>query len=843
MITKISKIIISKIYNLDSINSVIDLYIDQDFLLILSKDLVVHILNKNNNQVYSFKVIIFEKEEDVFFEFVKIVNLKKIKENLFEANLLIKNFIKGIYLLNVYLKLIDNEYDLLLNNFDYLDFKFLYFINNDLLNQDYNINNPIILTDKGIYDINAKNFIYKEEDILKANYLELNNVTCSFLIDNRIFFITKKGFLFIFEINNNKELEFINSIFLDNFYHKNLMNIRYFFVKNKIFIFLDNWIYIINNLDNLNETSIGKCSFFELSKDFYEINSDLFEKLNGILFYKNNYYLIIDNYLVFFDVDNLKFNKIKDFGFKDYFVKLKIINNFEILVIFEKSIVNFKNIFENTLSNEIVLKFNQKLLLTEIDESKNQDMFENNISFEELNKILVKDDNVNNIFSFNLISVNKYNEFYFIFFDIPIFAILDNKNIYFYPVLFNSSDFDYKKTKIISNIGNLIFFKFNDSYYYEEFELSLEEDYPKCLVKDIKTIYIKEENILRKPILFVDNKVFFYYQNKIYFLNLNKNNLENNNENDLKLINLNDSYSISDVNYFDNNLIYSFYIDNDDIILKKYEINSFDLSLNLVNEVVFKNVSDFYRNLLINSNILDFKLFDNIFDNKKFYLKILRGNIIYHFEISFDNLGTKIKLVNNFDLNLDNILNVFKVNNDVFIYSINKLYYLNLETYYLNFVNLFKVNKKLKHNLDLFLVSNLIILGKIEDFNEWEKIIFVCVNEYILDILFYEDKLILILESFIAVDIPSKLITLDKPNFIELLKLNNIIYLKRYFNNKLIKSDKLFLLDEIGNFRVFDIKTGDLFKTYLGYLNEGKIKLINNNIYIITKESWAILIE
>ncbi|MGC8734956.1 MAG: hypothetical protein ACP5RD_08000, partial [bacterium] len=103
MITKISKIIISKIYNLDSINSVIDLYIDQDFLLILSKDLVVHILNKNNNQVYSFKVIIFEKEEDVFFEFVKIVNLKKIKENLFEANLLIKNFIKGIYLLNVYL--------------------------------------------------------------------------------------------------------------------------------------------------------------------------------------------------------------------------------------------------------------------------------------------------------------------------------------------------------------------------------------------------------------------------------------------------------------------------------------------------------------------------------------------------------------------------------------------------------------------------------------------------------------------------------------------------------------------------------------------------------------------
>lgn len=845
MIVKTSKIIISKIYNLNSINNLIDLYLDQNLLLIISKDLIILIINKTNSQVYSFKVIIFENEEDIFFEFVKIINFKRITENLFEANLLIKNLVKGIYLLNISLKLIDNQIEIFLNNYDYLDFKFVYFINNDLLNLDYNINNSIILVDKGIYDINIKNFVYKEEDILKSSYLELRDIVFSFLIDQKIFFITKKGLLFIFEINHNKELKFVNSLVLDNFYHKNLMNIKYFFVKNKVFIFLDGAVYFISDLDNLNQSLIKKNFLFELFKDFYSLNNNSFEKLNGIISYKDDYFLIFDDYLVLFDVDNLKFNKIKDFEWKDNLVKLKFINNSEYnkyaaLAIFEQKIIYFKNIFENTLFNEINLNFNQRLLLNIKDNE--QDKIKDNLIFDEIDRILTKN-NVNNYISFlNLLSINKYNDFYFVFFDIPIFAILDNKNFYFYPILFDNYNFDYKKTILISSIGNLIFFKSEDSYYCAEFEIIL-EDYPKCFIKNIKSIYIHQENILKKPIAFADNKVFFLYQNKIYFLNLNENNFEN--EDNLILINLKGSndYNILDVNYFDNNFIYFLYINNDDIILKHFEID-FNLSINLVNEVIFKNVSDYYKKLLSNSTILDLKLFDN----SKFYIKILKGNIIYNLEVVFDNLETKIKLVNNFNLNIDNILKVFKVNNLVFLYSNNKLYYINLETNYLDFVSLFKVNKKVEYTLDilealdLFLVNNLVVVGKIEDFTQWKKIIFLGQN--ILDILFYEDKLILFLEIFIVLDVPNRILNLEKTNFIEFVYLlYNIIYFKKHFNNKFLKGDKLFLLDDIGNFWIFNIKTNDFFKTYLGYLNEGKIISINNNIYIVNKEDIAIFIE
>lgn len=142
-----------------------------------------------------------------------------------------------------------------------------------------------------------------------------------------------------------------------------------------------------------------------------------------------------------------------------------------------------------------------------------------------------------------------------------------------------------------------------------------------------------------------------------------------------------------------------------------------------------------------------------------------------------------------------------------------------------------------------FIFNNLIVIGKIEDFSKWEKIVFTYTNENILDILFYKDKLLIILENSIATDIPNKILDIEKNNFIELLKLDNVIYLKKYFKNKLLKENKLFLLDDIGDFWIVDIQNKDLIKSYLGFLNEGEFYLIDNNIYIITKEGYSIKIE
>jgi hypothetical protein len=240
MVAQTAKIIISEVYNLDSINNVSDILNFDDFLFIISKDLVFHIVNKNNNQVYSYKIIILEKENDGIFQLVRIININKLEKNIFKANLLIKNLVKGIYLLNIYLIISEDDFKILLNNFEYIDFKFLYFINNDLLYSDFdnNVVSTLILVDKGIYDINTKEIIYKAEDISKYTYLEFKDIISVFLIDKKLFIIDKKGFLYIFETIDDKEkLKFINSVFLDNFYHKNIKNIKYFLLKNKILFF------------------------------------------------------------------------------------------------------------------------------------------------------------------------------------------------------------------------------------------------------------------------------------------------------------------------------------------------------------------------------------------------------------------------------------------------------------------------------------------------------------------------------------------------------------------------------------------------------------------------------
>ena len=103
MITKTSKITISKIYNLNSIDNIIDVFITDYFLFIISKYLIIHIINRINNYVFSFKVIIFEKEDNILFEFLKIIDIKKLNKDTFEASLLIKNILKGIYFLNIYI--------------------------------------------------------------------------------------------------------------------------------------------------------------------------------------------------------------------------------------------------------------------------------------------------------------------------------------------------------------------------------------------------------------------------------------------------------------------------------------------------------------------------------------------------------------------------------------------------------------------------------------------------------------------------------------------------------------------------------------------------------------------
>jgi len=846
MVTQTTKIIISEVYNLDSINNVSDILNFDYFLFIISKDLVFHIVNKNNNQVYSYKIIILEKENDGIFQLVKIININKLEKNIFKASLLVKNVVKGIYLLNVYLIASEDNFKILLNDCEYIDFKFLYFINNDLLYSDFNkeVVSTFILVDKGIYDINTKKIIYKAEDISKYTYLEFKDIISAFLIGKKLFIIDKKGFLYIFETIDDKEkLKFINSVFLDNFYHRNIKNIKYLLLKNKILFFLDSLVYVINDFNNVNNISIRKYYFFELFKDFYTFDMDyltlnLLERIIGFVFYENNYYLLFENQLVLFDDNNFKLVKAKEFELGENLVKLKIIENLNVLAVFGDKII-IKNIFENSIINEIKLVFNRKLLFNQEGEIKNKEQFKikEKLTFEEINNFL-EQNNDNLISFFNLISIQKYDNFYLFLFDIPfLFAVYEANKLYFYPILFsedyNNFKNNYDKLKIISNISNLIFFKFEEQYYFAEFELIL-ENYPKIIIKDVKLLNIKEENILKRPISFIDNKVFFLYQNNLYFLNL-KHDLDKdeirNEKNELKLIENSENIT-SNINYFDDSLFYSFFVNENQIVLKIYDLASNTIK----NEIVFENIADKYRNLLIDSEILNFK----VCDNTKFYLQIFKNNYIYNLELIIDDSSQNFKLLNYFDLSLENISKILRVSDIIFIYCDKGLYYFESNLNYLNLINLFEITKKvnLESDLELNLFNNLIIIGKIEELSKWEKILIT--NGKILDIIFYQDKVILIFENYIAVYNLNNLLNLKSKDFMEFLEFDNIIYLNRYFENKILKEDKLFLLDDIGNFSIVNIKTGEIFKTYLGYLNEGKLVLIDNNIYILTKEGYYI---
>jgi|GEM_PF-1614792 len=856
MVTQTAKIIISEVYNLDSINNVSDILNFDNFLFIISKNLVFHIVNKINKQVCSFKIIILEKENDGIFELVKIISIKKLEKNIYKANLLIKNLVKGLYLLNIYLIVSEDNFKILLNDFEYVDFKFLHFINNDLLYSDFdnNVVSALILVDKGIYDINTKEIIYKAEDISKYTYLEFKDIILVFLIDKKLFIIDKKGFIYIFEIIDDKEkLKFINSIFFDNFYHKNIKNIKYFLLKNKILFFLDSLVYVIDDFNNVNNISIKKYYFFELFKDFYRFDMDylalnLLEKIIGFVFYENNYYLLFENQLVLFDDNNFKLVKIKEIELGENLVKLKIIENLNILAVFEDKII-IKNIFENSLVNEIKLVFNRKLLLNQGDikkgDNKNKQQFKikEKLTFEEINDLL-EQNNENLISLFNLISIQKYSSFYLFFFDTPfLFAVYESNKLSFYPILFNDdyNNFknNYDKLKIISNISNLIFFKFEEQYYFSEFELLL-ENYPKVVIKDVKLLNIKEENILKRPISFIDNKVFFLYQNNLYFLNLkhylDKDEIKSE-KNGLKLIE-NSENIISNINYFYDGLFYSFFVNENQVVLKIYELAS-----NIIkNEIVFENVADKYKNLLIDSGILNFKSYN---DNK-FYLQIFKNNYIYNLELIINDSFQNFKLLNYFELSLENISKILKIDDIIFIHCDKGLYYFEPNLNYFNLIDSFEITKKinLESDLELNLFNNLIIIGKIEELSKWEKILIT--NGKILDIIFYQDKVILAFENYIAVynlNNLNNLLNLKSEDFIEFLEFDNIIYLNRYFENKILKEDKLFLLDDIGNFSIVNIKTGEIFKTYLGYLNEGKLVLIDNNIYILTKERYYIKVE
>lgn len=851
MITKTSKITISKIYNLNSIDNIIDVFITDYFLFIISKDLIIHIINRINNYVFSFKVIIFEKEDNILFEFLKIIDIKKLNKDTFEASLLIKNILKGIYFLNIYIITKDNEFKILLNDSYYLDSRFINFINhNSSLNINDSLNDILILVDNGIYNINSKSFFYKIEDILKSTYIDIKDIIYSFFINQNLFFVDKKGFIFIFEIDKDKELKFINSFFLDSFYHKNLKNIKHFYISDNIVIFVDNLIYAISNLDNIldniNEIKIKKYSTWELFKDFYLLTKNSNEIFKDIIFYNNNYYLVFENYLVLLKVEanNFKFTKLKNFEWEkeNNLIKLKIINNQELWVFYNQKIWVFQNILENSLYKELTLSFESNQELLSIKDKYNKNDLENTLKEKEILKdkdiFEILDFNNDNILynNFKVVSIKKYNEFYLIFLNVPFFGILDNKNVFFYPFLFDNftENYNYKKINIISILDNLLFFKLEDNYYFGELEFTF-EPYVKTTVKNINKIntLVNEDKILSNPIRVLNNNVLFSYQNELFILNLGKESKDYT----LKKFDLR-NVSLSNINYFNDNFVYSFYIKDSNIILKIYELDTINFKINILKEFILENISDFYKNLLINSILLDLK----IIDNNKLYLSILKNNQIYDLEIT-NNI--QFKLLKNFKLNVENILNVFKINETIFFIDYDKIYYFNISLNSLNFIKLFETLNKvnLQNNLDVFIFNNLIVIGKIEDFSKWEKIVFTYTNENILDILFYKDKLLIILENSIATDIPNKILDIEKNNFIELLKLDNVIYLKKYFKNKLLKENKLFLLDDIGDFWIVDIQNKDLIKSYLGFLNEGEFYLIDNNIYIITKEGYSIKIE
>ncbi len=705
-------------------------------------------INKNYYLRYYFKILKLLKKNNLnLYIKINLYNLKDFKENLYyvinekilknENGKILLSKLGGISLLNF----LPDDY---FKNIDAKVFIKLY----SLKNQKNQIIENINLNIKNKYLGIVASFNQEKTNININSILNSTNLTNDFRIYNLNYSLKVESFP-IFKITFKLNLPLL--VFKNDYYSIFVKNLAtYFIFKNEYTFYLSLKNLIFNN--NINKININNFNM-NLSLDFSDlitskiyISKLIFNKSKGrniffdntklflrIFLNKNFNNLVQNDFVIFADVVNIKFNnnlKINfrdavfyvnnidynnkyfdlDFASKDYKVSLNIKSDkFNLMYFFNNGnygVINKENENLFGILNFSILSISNILsIIKDINPIFSNENMDKIINF--INKNFI---NKSEIFSIIFKDVSKEflsQEFQGFRKSLKSYSSKSSENFYKYSftILFPMAYFK----------GNLIFNNTNNSYSL----YSIYSFYDVNLIKKLYSNYIDLNrlnlnassliNFVNNSTLFgsiylIKNKDNFDFSVSSFLFSNNFNNsfiasyLKTNNFKNYSLnilANIFDNYfSIfsDDFGYFNisgnifnfNNLI-SLNKFNDNITLKQSNFN-FSLNFNIFN----KTISDFY-----------------LFISKLYFVYTLNKRVDDYFCITFNDLFVKIDRTFSFnDINYlinNNMINDIRFLSDLFIFKDEFIIIGNLNYYSnaLGKVELF-FEKILNNNLKVF---------------------------------------------------------------------------------------------------------------------------------------------
>ncbi len=602
-------------------------------------------------------------------------------------------------------------------------------INNNICNINYNNNNLIV---NGGITLNMTN--NKINGIIRYNN-KLHNIECC--LNNEWISLTDDG-----RFNNSSNLWLKsknNKIYYNNNVGINVINpLKSLEINGSINM---NKLYINNkiiNLSNINIISGIKCTTTELNiLHNLKINSNELNYMENVIpgYTNNNILLSDENNNI--NIPKLTLNRIN---------VNKIFNTIKIQNIKNNKNIYFNTYFSKKINNLDILNNKKKLniynLKTQIINSKKyigNGFNLTNIVSNYIQKIYILINKNNKI----LFKSNGYyyNELYLYYNYKYIFEIDENINEYIFLCPYEK----YKKYYIINISNNIkypLFIKINNKIY--NIKLLHNNDYIKIINNEIlfnnenlKTVKILENKIFINENIFIKNKLLINNLNKCNNLFIKKINISKfdkfdnifcnsillNNQNHLKW-----NYSTSQLYTFNNLLIntnknnknYNLYVNGDCNINGILNINNCNLIKNNIwnkknnNIFINKNINKGLYKININGGIKA-----NIFIGDGSQLlnmpiniwKNNNNNIYTNEKISIGNISNieQLNIKNGISiLNYDNSLfyngTISFINNDLYIYSNNKLNSLTDTESWNNCNNIW-----LQNNNNIFINKNVII--------------------------------------------------------------------------------------------------------------------------------------
>ncbi|BBA85123.1 hypothetical protein [Candidatus Nardonella dryophthoridicola] len=646
-------------------------FINYNFSVSKIKNILIKIGIEINNE------IVIKNKKKTYKLIYGILKYKKIKNNIMYLNFIFEKkniYIKEKYNYIIYKNIEIEKYYILI---DYNNKKYLYYLNNNIINYNKKFKNELntLKINDYILDINIPsnkkyiNSIYMiSKEIInfynitnknKINLIYKNKIIKSnFKYSKKIYFLIKNNFIdkYIFKIIKNIKILNITPLYIQERLiknnielNKNCINniINYIILETGIYIDIikiniNNNIYIYKNINYKNNLNI----IINNNKNRYIFGNNNFDFI-----YKNNYY---DLLIIFIKInENIKIEKKILYNYETISIK-KIINKILNIIL---SIKNEYKLINNNISRFIIYKYkkynNKKII------NINLNYIHNKIGF------LIKKDKITYILQ-NIdlkIKINKFNN-NIINIYIPCYKkdLNIKEDIIEEIIKYNLNNL---KKKIKVNKKNNINFNKKTKNYIEYKNnniniiknLLINRGYNEIITNSLIN---RKKYINNKKNIFILNSNYFLRKDLVYGLiktlafNLNKN------LNNIKIFEIGNCYSYIKKN-INKKIILSGIIYNDIKNNNKFIVNNNNI-FHLKGDI--EDILELYN--------IDYKFKENKKNN------ILLTNVYSYIKIKNKNIGyygyINEKILNFFKINKKNII-IFKINlsNIIKKYNINKI--------------------------------------------------------------------------------------------------------------------------------------------------------------------------